>query len=340
MELIKNRNSAMKAFRLRVDSPPRNYDNDPRAIVPDHFPQPYGVNLRRVEKEDYTRPDGRFRGVLKLSMKWSIGAGKDRLTSTGTAWLIEKDLMVTAAHNVRVKRFGGNALSVTAYMGYAGSTPSPHSSPIIVDGLQRRSGTVVVVPAPWYFEEDDSAQYDIAFVRLDKPFEIPDSQLLRYGSTPDGSEWDDRLSLVIVGYPGMGKYLEAEDLEMCGDRMCRSNATFWEWDENCPYKHLFGGSVLFDKADILSGMSGGPVFWHRDGLDRDGFVIGTMAYRSKYFYAASPIGMREGDTNFFPDYIALLDAIREGNVTWSPDNIFSLVRKADGSFIEQHYWFD
>ena len=109
--------------------------------------------------------------------------------------LVRPDVMVTAGHNVYDRDLHpktnvqlGHCTNMKAWIGYQGR--DSHND----KNVQFRSGHKVVTTSNWH-DDRDSARYDVAFVKLNKPFSL--TKLFKFAETPNhGSE-----KLGIVGYP-------------------------------------------------------------------------------------------------------------------------------------------
>lgn len=93
----------------------------------------------------------------------------------GTGWLIEPDLIVTAGHmSFDWDHKFGFAKEIKAWIGYNGRHEVGNNS------VQLRHGKTVSAPAEWIKAPREN--YDVAFIKVDKPF--TGVKPFKYSNTP------------------------------------------------------------------------------------------------------------------------------------------------------------
>ena len=114
-----------------------------------------------VKAEDFAK-GGKYRCVVKLLARMEGHDAKDPWMM-GTGWLIEPDLIVTAGHmSFDWDHKFGFAKEIKTWIGYHGRDHVTHES------VQLRHGKTVCAPAEWIKAPREN--YDVAFIKVDKPF--------------------------------------------------------------------------------------------------------------------------------------------------------------------------
>jgi hypothetical protein len=161
---------------------------------------------------------------LRLGFRESKAKGSALKEYSGTGWLVAKDLVVTAGHNVSHAAHG-RAESVRAFIGYENRS-SIENPP---DGMEERNGHLVATPAEWHFHR--TVKFDVAFLRLERSFNKV--RPIQYIQTPDNTEQN----LLVVGYPG-----DAPGLFFNG-RMCYGEGRYFSALSSEPYRGLIKHTV-------------------------------------------------------------------------------------------------
>ncbi|KAF3088129.1 hypothetical protein TWF102_010294 [Orbilia oligospora] len=220
----------------------------------------------RVDEADYA-PGGRFEAICKLFLQYSNT--KEDTYATATGWLVSADTVVTAGHSAYDWTYGqGHLVKVKVFIRYAGKQSVSNGT------SELRYGKYVTLPTEYLKGPRD--QYDVAFIKLNAPFE--NVQPLEYAETPrNGSE-----VLGIVGYPTdleSGEYMY-EDCQTVDYDLARNNMTL---------------SYALDPA---GGNSGSPVIQRDTGASIGVHIVGGPHNH------ASAIG-KSG--NSFPDFLQALE---------------------------------
>lgn len=166
-----------------------------------------------------------------------------------TGWLVRDDLVVTAGHVAcDWDHKLGLLKEIKCYIGYYGrdKTKNPH--------VQSRHGVTVAAPYEWL--RGPNSVYDVAFIKLDKPF--TDVTPFRFFNTPAKGT----LTLGVVGYPGDlkngGKY--------GGERM-------YEMFLRVPFNLADNKrKMLTYEIDTFGGNSGSPVL-KQNGMEAIGVHV-------------------------------------------------------------------
>ncbi|KAK3934471.1 hypothetical protein QBC46DRAFT_454165 [Diplogelasinospora grovesii] len=250
-----------------------------------------------VDENDY-RDGGKYRcvstAIVDLLMRYEGQSESQSGWYMGTGWLIRPDLMVTAGHNVW--NWAGNngaglgkASAIKCYIGYHGA--SSVGSPIVQSRLAKR----VVTTAEWLAGKDNRNR-DLAFVKVDRPFE-GNLRLFTYSNTPEFGEE----MLGVVGYPGDKEITNQHGQQEKGALMYEDfqPVNYNLSERNNQLRMLkyristFGG---------IQGQSGAPVI-RKNNKNAGPVGIGTHVYGFDDKNQASPIGAKWGN-----DYDAFIGA--------------------------------
>ncbi|KAK4187337.1 hypothetical protein QBC35DRAFT_234478 [Podospora australis] len=235
---------------------------------------------RSLVDDNDIRDGGKYRSIVKLQMRYEGQDGNPNAYAMGTGWLISPDTLVTAGHNVYDwSGFGtglGRAVDIKAYIGYHGRESL--KSPIV----QSRSGKIVVTTAEWIMSKENRHR-DVAFIRLDRPFE-GNLRLFSYKATPETG--DDMIG--VVGYPADKSLVDEDGRDEKGAQMWEQfNSTTYVLDS----AKNQGKGMLKYRISTFGGQSGAPVI--RKSMKQ--VVIGTHVYGGGDKNSASVIGPNGND---------------------------------------------
>ncbi|KAH8197310.1 hypothetical protein TruAng_008514 [Truncatella angustata] len=194
---------------------------------------------QEVNPADFA-PDGKYRSVVKLSLIFKRNGADAKMMGTG--WLVAPDLVVTAGHCVYDKAYRmGQVKQIVAYLGYQGVDS------LMPQGRQRSNvetsyGKVVATTPGWI--ADLGRQYDIAWIKLNRPFQNY-GKLIQWDKTPFQGKG---ATIGVVGYPGDKSYNGEYGAKMYECWMPT------DWD-------LTRSKMLEYKVDTAGGQSGSPVFY-------------------------------------------------------------------------------
>ena len=126
--------------------------------------------------------------VVKLKLGFEAPHGGLEWFS-GTGWLIQKDLLVTAGHCVYSHGHRRpHVISIKAYLGYHGKDSESK------DYVELRHGYQVATPTQW--AKAQHVPHDVAFIQLMEKFD--NVSLITYEDTPNCPREE---TLLVVGYP-------------------------------------------------------------------------------------------------------------------------------------------
>lgn len=154
--------------------------------------------------------------------------------TTATGWLLEDNVVVTAAHCIY--NHGQRATCVKVCIGYSTSLENANNAA----AAEQRFVGRVMAPLEWINEETE--QHDVAFLQLDSPFQNVSPIIV------DTPEINARQHLTIVGYPAdlsVGGMPGAEMYEMKIDRninleRTKFNMLVYQGDlKGGEYSHIF-----------------------------------------------------------------------------------------------------
>jgi len=153
-----------------------------------------GRDDRKLVDREHFMPDGKYRAIVKLFLKYD--KAEPGRWSIATGWLIAPDLVVTAGHCAfNWSRSLGRVVKVRAYIGYYGKASTKD---LEGNQVQLRSVDSVLTTFEWVDKKSQRTR-DVSFFKLVTPFVLDKSKLFKYESTPvSGSEQQ----LGVVGYPG------------------------------------------------------------------------------------------------------------------------------------------
>ncbi|KAL3461210.1 hypothetical protein BJX64DRAFT_261505 [Aspergillus heterothallicus] len=150
------------------------------------------------DRSDISQGDN-AQSTVKLMIRYEDQAPDDTRYSMGTGWLIKDDVIVTSGHcafdwsQEQGKGFR-RAIEVKAYIGYKDKEPIDDEN-VASEKVQYRHGVKVVTPEGW-LKGDRYRQNDVAFIKLNQPFDnIP---IFSPRTTPAA----EKPFLGVVGYPG------------------------------------------------------------------------------------------------------------------------------------------
>jgi V8-like Glu-specific endopeptidase len=129
--------------------------------------------------------------VVKIQSRFD--SDSQDIWTMGTGWLIRKDLVVTAGHNVYSTSYGGKANQIKCWVGYYGRDSINERE------VQHRKALNVVTTARWFQEGPgpDCRIRDVALIQVSVPFEGK-LRLFPFISAPEKLTFHLR----VVGYPG------------------------------------------------------------------------------------------------------------------------------------------
>jgi V8-like Glu-specific endopeptidase len=146
----------------------------------------------------------------------------------GTGWLIDDQTLITAGHNVFLRKRGGFAKQVNVYPGRNGNVIAHRFHAAKLDAT-----------ADW--KNQGSAAADYGFIRLNRRT----TGLGSFGfGVLQNNEWNDKF-LHVVGYPGS------------------KSKTMWGHARKAK---SVSASVIYYDTDTEGGQSGSPVFFMSQGL--------------------------------------------------------------------------
>ncbi|KAK3985421.1 trypsin-like cysteine/serine peptidase domain-containing protein [Cladorrhinum sp. PSN332] len=150
----------------------RSFTRQPERLLHIHKRQPVDYKLRAP-------PNGKLSGVVELKLYFRLG--REILTGCGTGWLMNRNTIVTAGHNVSIngKRLVGMKATV--------NSTSPGQE-------QSLMGVSVVVSWAWHHMVLVAS--DLALIRVEGLF---DAKPLRWMKSPVDA---NGLSCQVVGFPG------------------------------------------------------------------------------------------------------------------------------------------
>ncbi|KAE8325668.1 trypsin-like cysteine/serine peptidase domain-containing protein [Aspergillus sergii] len=224
---------------------------------PDHGPGHESIldenedHRERVDPRDFAE-GGKYRSIVKVQTQFTKGKW-----TMGTGWLIRKDLVVTAGHNVW-SRERGQAQQVKCWIGYQGRSYVNKKS------VQHRMALNVVTTESWVTKNGDRL-HDVAFIQVRKPF-TGNLRPFEYIETP--LRQTKRVWLQVVGYPG-DKYVDYEGRDDKGARM------WWAQKETTWDLEYAPGHMLEYRIDTFGGQSGAPVLLAKENKL---VAIGTHCY--------------------------------------------------------------
>ncbi|KAL4882404.1 hypothetical protein BJY04DRAFT_187010 [Aspergillus karnatakaensis] len=247
MPLLYNGNSRSSSNDIPVwdlkSSSPRPPDHV-RNFPYYHGSHPQSQNVtERDERQRVNRreilPGGKYRGIAKLFLRYEHSERNTWATATG--FLVQDDLVVTAGHCAYDWEYEmGELTEVKVYIGYTGKQTVDHPE------VEFRHGKRVATTQEW-MEKGGRRESDVAFIKLNKPFD--EVTPLDFRDTPES----DKGVIGVVGYPG--------DLEDNGEPGCQIYEAFVDakWDLN-------RSQVLEYQVDAWGGFSGSPIF-DQDDMD-------------------------------------------------------------------------
>ncbi|KAF5703979.1 ATP synthase F1 [Fusarium globosum] len=156
-------------------------------------------DIRTPVDEMNFQPGGKYHSIVKLF----ICSEASKAWTTATGWLLENDLVVTAAHCVLLN--DQHASCVRVCIGYSASSGEYKDS----DALRDNQRLVARIALPFAWGDAKFEQSDVAFLQLDRPFHnvVPIAC-----STP---EIKAQQRLTVVGYPAdLGTAAEGPGGEM------------------------------------------------------------------------------------------------------------------------------
>lgn len=112
-----------------------------------------------------------------------------------SGWLISPDTVITAGHVVYDWKYNcQRAKEIKCYIGYAGRASVNDEQ----YGVQARLGERVVTTLEWVQSGPQIGTHDVAFIKLDRPFEGDLRMFPVQNPTPVSGD----VRLGVVGYPG------------------------------------------------------------------------------------------------------------------------------------------
>lgn len=195
-----------------------------------------GSDDRQVVEDTTNWP---YSAVAYIAIDWP--GLKD--STRGTAWMISKNVAVTAAHNLYDPSEGVWAKGVDVHPGKDGAG-------IFNEPFGSYSSKVIGVSTEW--KNDGSIDYDWGIIVLDEDCSN-DVGFLDYFCVDEGSLTND--SITVLGYPSINNVLKKYNQYMSNGRIVHEGAYRFYYD-----------------ADTSAGTSGGPVF------DDNYRVIGIHVY--------------------------------------------------------------
>ncbi|KAK7435471.1 ATP synthase F1 [Colletotrichum acutatum] len=150
-------------------------------------------NPRAVARENFA-DGGKFRLVVKILVAFSNGdGGTTWMVISG--WLISSDTVVTAGNVVYDwKHRYQRAKGIKCFIGYAGSA-SVNSDK---HDVRVRLGERMVTTLQWIHSGPQVRMHDVAFIKLDRPFEGD----LKIFHAQDPTPVSGNVILGVIGYPG------------------------------------------------------------------------------------------------------------------------------------------
>ncbi|KAK6537417.1 hypothetical protein TWF694_011604 [Orbilia ellipsospora] len=222
------------------------------------FEEPEDIRIP-VEKAD-VKPGGKYHSILKLFFRF----GASQTWTTATGWLLDSDIVVTAAHCIYEDN--QRATCAIACIGY---DANPETTDISTG--EQRLVSRVVMPFEWIASENE--QHDMAFLQLNSPFENA-TPIAR--GTP---EINTLQQITVIGYPtdlGTG--------EKIGDQMYKMQIS-----RDINLKRTKRNMLVY-QGDFKGGFSGAPVI-----RDSDFAAIGVHARGGSFNSAVvidGPYGVR------------------------------------------------
>ncbi|MCJ1465212.1 hypothetical protein MMC07_003828 [Pseudocyphellaria aurata] len=182
------------------------------------------------------QPGGQYRGICKLQTRFQ----NRRKGSGGSGWLLDSSTVVTAAHCVydfREKKF---AVKVVVHIGR-----HTQKNTAINTKKEHRLGASVAIN--WGYYVSQKTQYDIAVIKLDRPFN--DASPVAWQDCPP---LVNKPTVRVVGYPGdlpegANKSEQGHDMYVSE---CQIQASYRLRDNNFELEYML---------DTWNGNSGGPI---------------------------------------------------------------------------------
>ncbi|KAI3548676.1 ATP synthase F1 [Colletotrichum abscissum] len=241
------------------------------AIVANPY-KPGADDQETVLEKDHRRPvdrgdfadGGKFRSVVKILAAFNNGSGGTEWMM-GSGWLISPETVVTAGHVVYDWKFGyQRAKEIKCFIGYAGRASVDSEK----HDVQARLGERVITTLEWVQSGPRIRTHDVAFIKLDRPFEGD----LNMFPVQDPTPVSDEVRLGVVGYPG--------DKELPGSRGEDGEGGALMYQEFARTEYDLQDSTLHMieyRVSTYGGQSGGPVLKVVEGGSMY-IAIGTHCY--------------------------------------------------------------
>ncbi|UQC76855.1 ATP synthase F1 [Colletotrichum lupini] len=218
---------------------------------------------RAVDPEDFA-DGGKFRSVVKILAAFNNGSG-GTVWMMGSGWLISPDTVITAGHVVYDWKYRyQRAKEIKCFIGYAGRSSVDSEK----HDVQARLGERVITTLEWVQSGPQIRTHDVAFIKLDRPFEGDLNMFPVQDPTPVSGE----VRLGVVGYPG--------DKELPGSRGEDGEGGALMYQEFARTEYDLQDSTLHMieyRVSTYEGQSGGPVL--KVFEDKSLYVvIGTHCY--------------------------------------------------------------
>ncbi|KAJ4314182.1 hypothetical protein N0V84_009018 [Fusarium piperis] len=248
------------------------------------------------------RDGGKYRSIVKIQSRFEDQRSDQSVWMMGTGWLVSPDLLVTAGHVVYdwSHRLGA-CTQMKCYIGYNGrDSVKSHQ-------VQSRHGVDVVTTAEWV-ETDRNRTRDVAFVRLNRPFE-GNLGTFRFETTPPSG---DGINLGVVGYPGDRTLNDEFGAQMYAEFA----STKYDLDES-------PRNLLDYQISAFGGQTGAPILRQDQGRL---VPIGTHCYGDgDLCNSGTSIGNKHGN-----DYTSYINLLHSPSDFGSQVNIVEVPSKREG----------
>ncbi|KAL4869591.1 hypothetical protein BDV12DRAFT_208399 [Aspergillus spectabilis] len=259
-------------LKSTTSRPPEDVQHLPYHTGPQTHNDVERDDRQRVNRRDIL-PGGKYRAIAKLFLRYDDSDRNSWVTATG--FLVRDDTVATAGHCVYDwQEQLGRLSEVKVYIGYTGKHNVDNAE------VEFRHGKRVATTPEW-MEKGGRREADLAFIKLNKPFN--EVTPIQYRDTPES----DKGVIGVVGY--------STDLEDHGETGGQLYECFVEakWD-------LSRSQVLEYQVDAWGGNAGSPVF-DKDDMD----CIGVHTHGGARKNCATAIG------KFGFDFEAYFDALDE-----------------------------